>query len=157
MALPPTLHGTCLLVGAAGVLIRGRSGAGKSRLALTLLEDADATGRLVRLVADDRVHVEASHGRLVARRPEVIAGLIEQRGFGLRHVESEPAAVLALIVDLVPQGAADRLPLPETRAATLEGVALPRLAIAEHDPAAASLIRAALDEISGTFGAAPAL
>jgi serine kinase of HPr protein (carbohydrate metabolism regulator) len=157
MALPPTLHGTCLLVGAAGVLIRGRPGAGKSRLALALLEEADGSDRFARLVADDRVHVEACHGRLVARRPETIAGLIEQRGFGLRRVESEPAAVLALIVDLVPQEEVERLPLPEARGATLEGVALPRLAVAEHDPAAVSLVKAALVAMSGTLGAAPAL
>jgi hypothetical protein len=65
--------------------------------------------------------------------------------------------VLALVVDLVPEGGAERLPPPDALSATLQGVALPRLVVAEHDPAATSLVKAALAALSGTSRAAPAL
>src|SRR4029077_15340497 len=85
MASPPaTVHASAVLVGPRAVLIRGPSGSGKSRLALELIEMA-RTGSLpfARLVADDRVHLEAAHGRLLARPAEALAGLIEVRGGGL--------------------------------------------------------------------------
>ena len=80
---PATVHASAVLVGARAVLIRGPSGSGKSRLALELLEAA-RTGslRFARLVADDRVHLEAPGGRLLVRPAEALAGLIEVRGVG---------------------------------------------------------------------------
>ncbi len=96
-----TVHASAVLVGARAVLIRGPSASGKSRLALELLEAA-RTGvlRFARLVADDRVHLEAVGGRLLARPPEALAGLIEVRGVGLLRVAHEPRAVIGLVVDL---------------------------------------------------------
>ena len=61
-AMSETVHATAVLVGADGVLIRGESGAGKSALALALIE------RGARLIADDRLMLSACHGRLVATR-----------------------------------------------------------------------------------------
>ena len=60
-----TVHASAVLVGARAVLIRGPSGSGKSRLALELIEAGHA-GRLrfARLVADDRVHLEAAGGQI---------------------------------------------------------------------------------------------
>ena len=83
----PTIHASAVLVGARAVLIRGPSGSGKSRLALALLHAA-AQGLIpfARLVADDRAHVEAAHGRLLVRPAEALAGLIEVRGLGIRRV-----------------------------------------------------------------------
>lgn len=86
-----TLHATVVLVGEAGILIRGRSGAGKSRLARLILAEAAARGLFARLVADDRVRVAARGGRLVASRIPAIAGWIEMRGHGLVRQRSEPA------------------------------------------------------------------
>ncbi|MBM3488544.1 MAG: hypothetical protein FJX67_18250, partial [Alphaproteobacteria bacterium] len=56
MTGPLRLHATCIAVDGIGVLVRGASGAGKSDLALRLI-DAGA-----RLVADDQVLVEAAAG-----------------------------------------------------------------------------------------------
>ena len=60
----PTIHASAVLVGARAVLIRGPAGSGKSSLAFALIR-AGETGALpfARLVGDDRVHVEAAHGR----------------------------------------------------------------------------------------------
>lgn len=70
MANSATVHASAVLVGSRAVLIRGPSAAGKSQLALELLEAA-RTGvlRFARLVADDRVYLEAVSGRLLARPP----------------------------------------------------------------------------------------
>jgi serine kinase of HPr protein (carbohydrate metabolism regulator) len=127
----PTLHATAVLVGPKAVLIRGASGSGKSLLAWQLLHSAPPQGALgfVRLVGDDRVHIEARAGRLLVRANAALAGLIEMRGLGIRRLDFEPLAVVGLIVDL---GAADgeRLPQPGAKQAKIEGVTLPRLAVA---------------------------
>src|SRR5690606_10303186 len=64
----PSIHASCVLIGAKAVLIRGESGAGKSVLALQLMTAVQRGGlAFARLVADDRVLLEATHGRLLAR------------------------------------------------------------------------------------------
>ena len=126
----PTIHASAVLVGARAVLIRGPSGSGKSRLASALLQAAEQ-GALpfARLVADDRAHVEAAHGRLLVRPASALAGLIEVHGLGIRRVSHEPLAVAGLLVEL---GAADaaRLPDKASQHAEIEGLILPRLAVA---------------------------
>ena len=124
----PTIHASAVLVGARAVLIQGASGAGKSRLALALLEAA-AQGalRFARLVADDRAHVEASHGRLLVRPAPALAGLIEVRGLGIRRLPFEPLAVVGTLVELgLPS--TERLPGPSFT--SIAGIRLPRLAVA---------------------------
>jgi len=124
-----TIHASAVLIGSRAVLIRGPSGSGKSRLALTLLQAADQ-GRLAfaRLVSDDRTLLESTHGRLLVRSVPELAGLLEIRGIGISKVPYEPAAVVFLVVDL----GADTLRLPETdaRTITIKGIVLPRLAVA---------------------------
>jgi energy-coupling factor transporter ATP-binding protein EcfA2 len=119
-----------VLTGNRAVLIRGPSGSGKSRLAMALI-DAPATGliRFARLVADDRVELSASHGRLLLRPPPALAGLIEVRGVGVRRVAFEPIAVAGLVVDLdAPDG--ERIPAPAAQSVELGGISLPRLPVA---------------------------
>ena len=135
MPSTPTIHASAVLVGARALLIQGPAGSGKSRLALALLQAADL-GALpfARLVADDRVHVEAMHGRLLVRPAAALAGKIEVRGLGIRRVPHEPVAVVGTLVEL---GAADgeRLPASASRMGRILGIALPRLAVAaDTDP-----------------------
>lgn len=133
-------HGSVVLVGARAVLIRGPSGAGKSTLALALIEAARA-GRLVfaRLVSDDRVHLAAENGRLMARAPPEIAGLMEVRGLGVRNVRHEPMAVVGWVIDLAAPDAA-RLPEADDQTTVIEGVRLPRLALPRGDEALARVL-----------------
>jgi HPr kinase/phosphorylase len=127
-----TVHASAVLVGARAVLIRGPSGAGKSRLALELLQAARAGSlRFARLVADDRVHLEALGGRLLVRPPEALAGLIEVRGVGLLHDMYEACAVVGLVVDLAAPDA-ERLPAAEARRTEINGIRLPRLPVAKE-------------------------
>ncbi len=129
MTEPPSEHASAVLAGARAVLIRGPSAAGKSRLALALLQ-AQASGllRFARLVGDDRVHLEAQHGRLLVRPAAALAGLIEVRGLGIRRLDYEPVAVVGLVVDLAAADA-ERLPAGE-QLTTISGIQLPRLAVA---------------------------
>jgi len=125
-----TVHGCAVLVGTHATLIRGPAGSGKSRLALSLIEAA-ASGQLrfARLIADDRVALAAYHGRLLARAPSALAGLIEVRGLGIRRIAHEPMAVVSLVVDLAaPDG--ERLPAPAAAQTAIAGITLPRLAVA---------------------------
>lgn len=126
----PTIHASAVLVGARAVLIQGPPGAGKSRLALALLQAAEAgLLRYARLVADDRALLEPAHGRLLVRPAPVLAGLIEVRGLGIRCVPYEPVAVAGTVVELGAQDAA-RLPNPASRIAEIATIRLPRLAVA---------------------------
>ena len=126
----PTVHASAVLVGARALLIRGPAGSGKSHLALKLIE-AGETGLLTfaRLVGDDRVHLEAHNGRLVARPADKLAGLIEVRGLGVRRVPYEPAAVVGLVIDLSAKDG-ERVPQTAALTTTVEGVTLARLAVA---------------------------
>src|SRR5260370_7838369 len=105
-----TVHASAVLAGPRAVLIRGPAGAGKSRLALALIQAAECgLIAFARLVGDDRIELTAAHGRLLARAPPALAGLIEVRGLGLRRLAHEPVAVIGLVVHL-PIPEAERLP-----------------------------------------------
>jgi HPr kinase/phosphorylase len=147
MSTAPSIHASCILVGAGAVLIRGESGSGKSRLVMALLQAA-ARGDLAfaRLVSDDRTLVEAAHGRLTARAVPALSGLLEVRQIGIREMPVEAIAVVRLVVDLVET--APRLPDASDQTVEIAGIALPRLALAsetEHLP----LVLAAISELAG--------
>jgi HPr kinase/phosphorylase len=128
--LVPTIHASAVLVGAHAVLIRGPSGSGKSRLALELIQAAES-GQLAfaRLVADDRVRLQVRNGRLLAEPPAELAGLIEIRGLGIHTLPFEHLAVVGGVVDLAAKDG-QRLPTAAEAMTAIEGIALPRLALA---------------------------
>ena len=128
----PTVHATAVAIGPDGVLIRGPSGAGKSMLALTLIERRRAAGGFAALVADDRVTLTASAGRLIATGPADLAGLLEVRGRGILRVESEAATVVRLVVDLVEPDQIVRLPDLDSDRVTIDGIPLPRRRLAQR-------------------------
>ena len=109
-----TIHASLVVLGRAGaafgapknagILILGKSGAGKSDLALRLIAEG-AT-----LVADDRTELFTVKGALWGRAPAPIAGLIEARGMGILRIAHAPKARIALAVEL--GKSESRLPLP---------------------------------------------
>ncbi|MBI1622174.1 HPr kinase/phosphorylase [Aquamicrobium zhengzhouense] len=133
-------HATAVVVGAVGVLIRGPSGAGKSALALSVLAQAKDMGCFAILVSDDQVWLSEHSGRLVARAPDPIAGLIEVRGLGPVKIEHEPAAVIDLIVDLVAQPERYQ----EASEEMIAGVSLRRFDVSSADIAQATRVVLAL-------------
>lgn len=125
----PTVHATAVVIGEAGVLIRGNSGSGKSSLAFALVDAARQRGLSAAFVADDRVELTAVNGRVVARCPKTILGLAERWGRGIEKVDCLPAAVIRLVVDLVEPASVARMPEVQDEQAEIDGVSLPRQAI----------------------------
>ncbi|WP_020177459.1 hypothetical protein [Methylopila sp. M107] len=144
----PSIHANCVVVGEAGVLALGPSGSGKSAFSAALIEHAAAKGRFARLVADDRVRLVARNGRLLATAPAGIAGLIERRGLGIQRVPFVVNVVVRLVVELVPS--IKRMPEDMDRACELEGLRLPRIAVAQGAPDGPALALATLDTLSRT-------
>jgi serine kinase of HPr protein (carbohydrate metabolism regulator) len=105
-----------------GVLIEGPSGSGKSGLALRALQHG------FRLVADDRVLLWRSAGRLYGRAPDPLHGLIEMRGLDVVPATALAFAEVALVARL---GTPDRIPQPEVET-RLQKV-IPALEIAAND------------------------
>jgi HPr kinase/phosphorylase len=142
-----TLHAGCVLVGDAGILIRGASGSGKSTLGLALIALAGQQLRFARLVCDDRTSLTASHGRLVASSLPATAGLAEMRGLGLVPMPHERQAIVRLVVECLGQEPA-RMPEPEEMVVELLGITLPRVSV-HGRPADAQQVLAALELFGG--------
>jgi HPr kinase/phosphorylase len=130
MSAPPpaTIHACALVIGETGVLIRGKSGTGKSSLAMALLEAAGAKGMFARLVADDRVALHAAGDRLIAAPHPALAGLVEQRGAGILPVSHEKSTRISCVIDIL-EGGGDRMPLDADLQADVEGIALRRVVL----------------------------
>ncbi|WP_374406084.1 HPr kinase/phosphorylase [Pelagerythrobacter sp.] len=85
---------TCVAIGGRGLLIEGPPGAGKSGLALALID------RGAMLVGDDGVTLEVRDGQLWALPPPNTAGLAEVRNIGLlRFPVAEARVALRLVLD----------------------------------------------------------
>ena len=102
MSKPVNVHGTGLVLGETGVLLRGPSGAGKSTLSLALLDRWEGRGLVALLVADDRVDLLVGSGGILMVAPPQLAGLIELRGRGIVSRPHRHEAQLHLVLDLVP-------------------------------------------------------
>ena len=113
------IHGTCLAIGGAGVILRGPPCSGKSDLALRLISEGHA------LVADDQVIVNTRKDRLYASAPKNLAGLIEVRGLGIFSYGYQKEVKIVIIVDLVKKNEVLRLPKPLT--AEIAGITVPRV------------------------------
>ncbi|RUT30283.1 hypothetical protein EMQ25_13295 [Arsenicitalea aurantiaca] len=122
-----TTHGTGLVLGRTGVLIRGASGAGKSLLALETLARWSAGGHRALLVSDDQVELFGVGAGLEMAAPATIAGLIELRGRGIVSRPWCARAPLHLVIDLV--DALERMPEETAFETEIAGVALPRAPI----------------------------
>lgn len=133
--LPTNLHGTAVVLGDSGVLIVGRSGSGKTSLALELIAYAESRSRFARLVADDQLFVRAANGRLVVEAPATIRGLVEVFGLGPTQSANEDIAVIDLIVRLVDVKSAPRF--QEIGREEVAGIELPSLLMAEQNARAA--------------------
>ena len=130
-----TVHASAVAIAGRAVLIGGRSGDGKSDLALRLID------RGARLISDDYTFVRRIEGRAFASAPPTIIGKIEMRGVGMIEMETEQDVPVALYVDL------DNMPerLPEAGGAlTLAGVSIPTVAMNGLEGSAPLKVEAAL-------------
>lgn len=129
---PTAVHASCVVIGEAGILIRGASGAGKSSLARKLVDEAHVMGCFARLVSDDRTLLECRGGRLLAKPHPAIAGRLEVRGLGIATAPHEDAVRVTLVVD-VDLAALPRMPEERDTIAVLHGVELPRIVVGPGD------------------------
>lgn len=133
-----TLHASCVAIGDHAVLIEGRSGAGKSDLALRLIDRGAA------LVSDDyTVLMRAAH-TLVATPPATITGKIEVRGLGIMAMPHRDRVPVAMIVELVDE--VERMPL-ETPKRRIAGVDVPVVLLNAHEASSPIKVELALKKL----------
>jgi serine kinase of HPr protein (carbohydrate metabolism regulator) len=148
-ASPTIVHATTLArrsaaAGWSGVLLRGRSGVGKSDLALRAM----AAGW--RLVADDRSLVFRSGAGLFARAPDTIAGLVEARGLGVLPVRHLAIVKLVLTIDCVEEAnGLERV--PEWDMVEVLGVRLRRMRLFAIEASGVAKLGFALDAAERGF------
>jgi serine kinase of HPr protein (carbohydrate metabolism regulator) len=130
-----TLHVSCVAKDGAAILIGGKSGAGKSDLALRLID------RGAILVSDDYTLVKRSGRRLVATAPATIAGKLEVRGLGIVDLPCVGDIPVCLYVDL--DGTIERLPTLDGTL-TIAGIGLPVIALDGAQISAAVKVELAL-------------
>ena len=133
-----TLHATTVSVRGRAVLIEGVSGAGKTDLALRLIDRGAA------LVSDDYSIVRRHGASVVATAPATIAGKIEVRGVGIIEMPHATEAPVALIVTLGEP--ATRLPEPGL-ARQILGIEIPLLALDGHEASAPIKVELALSRM----------
>jgi HPr kinase/phosphorylase len=132
------IHASCVAIGVRGVLLLGPSGSAKSDVALRLIDGG------ARLVADDRTILFVSKGRLQAKAPASIAGLLEIRGVGIVQLPARARVRIALVVRLGREGAR----LPEPAHYTALGTQTPQIALDGRRAATPAKIRAAVAAFS---------
>ncbi|MBB4005276.1 MAG: HPr kinase/phosphatase C-terminal domain-containing protein [Aurantimonas endophytica] len=121
------VHGSAVLVGRMGILVRGPARSGKSALCLSAIRRAASLGLESWLVGDDRVVIEATSTGLVLSAPDVLRGLIEISGVGIVPEPATPAAPLSLVVDLCELDAIDRMPEASDEEETILGAVIRRV------------------------------
>lgn len=144
------IHGTCLAIGADGVLLLGKPGSGKSSLALRLIDQPggglSGMVRSARLVADDQVRIRKTGESLIAAAPAALANRLEIRGLGIATLAALPEVSLRLAVRLTPAAEIERLPDLAAARMDILGIALPLILLDPTEAAAPARLRAALDQ-----------
>lgn len=123
---PLTLHGTCVDIRGSGVLICGKSGVGKSSLALELID------RGAILISDDQTHLSLEGEELVLQSPASLQGIMEVRGVGLCSFPFQNKSSLRLSIEIGEKEEIERL--PEPLFTEYYGMTVPLLKLNKHDP-----------------------
>ena len=110
------MHATCVDINGSGVLIVGRSGSGKSSLAINLL----ALGS--KLVADDQCELVKKNNKIRISKPASLPNSIEIRGVGLVSV---PMVVETSLDWVVNMDEAEKERMPDLRFTKIDGYRVP--------------------------------
>jgi serine kinase of HPr protein (carbohydrate metabolism regulator) len=135
------MYGTVIAIDGWGVMLRGKSGSGKSDLALRLI------GEGARLVADDQVHLRLEGGLVYASAPARIAGLLEVRGIGVVPFEAMGRAPLALVLTMSKRQDVGRM--PDAKTLDILGLELPELDLFPFEASAVQKVKVALGSLLG--------
>ena len=147
------IHGTCIAIGAEGVLLVGKPGSGKSDLALRLIDQSGSglsgIQKTAQLVADDQVIIRKVGGALVASAPASLKGKLEIRGLGIAELSVAAQVRLRLAVRLTPSAEIERLPDLDRGRMDILGLAVPLILLDPLNASAPARLRAALDQFGG--------
>ncbi|MCY7397543.1 MAG: HPr kinase/phosphatase C-terminal domain-containing protein [Sphingomonas bacterium] len=131
------LHATTVALNGRAVILAGRSGAGKSDLALRLLD------RGFVLVSDDQTMIRKSGNLLIASAPPTIRSKLEVRGIGIVEVEQVDDVPLCLYVEV----ASEIERLPDDRERLVLGISVPLVSIDALTASAPAKVAIALDRL----------
>lgn len=121
------MHASFVLWRNKGILFRGKSGSGKSELALKFIENKNAV-----LVADDVVALKTRQNKLWGYAPENIRGLLEIRNVGISRYEFAAEAEVSLLVNLV-QYKENLERLPKNKTENILGVEISAIDLYAND------------------------
>lgn len=141
LMLSNNIHATLIAYKGKGILFSGKSGSGKSDLALRFILEHGAE-----LVADDRVDVFTVDYCLFGSSPKEIAGKLEVRGVGIASfpfIEKSPISLFVELVDDIKQ--IDRL--PEYQETELLDIRIPKLTLFPFESSAICKIIAKISGI----------
>ncbi|EAU42651.1 hypothetical protein FP2506_07416 [Fulvimarina pelagi HTCC2506] len=129
------VHGTALLIGRVGILIRGPAQSGKTSLCISLLRRAASISQTAYLIADDRVDLRTCEDQIIMSSPEALTGLVEIAGIGIVREETAESSPLLLLVDLVAAEERTRMPDEDASIHILHGHRVRRIALPMRDAA----------------------
>jgi serine kinase of HPr protein (carbohydrate metabolism regulator) len=135
------VHATLIDYNGKGILLTGKSGSGKSDVALRMIMDKGA-----KLVGDDRIILHRDGNVIFGKAPDVLAKKLEVRNVGIIEIENITDEIeVCLCVELCKDKTSlDRL--PQNKCIDILGVDIPQI---ELYPFEVSTIHKIIQKISG--------
>ena len=135
------VHATLIDYNGKGILLTGKSGSGKSDVALRMIMDKGA-----KLVGDDRIMLNRDGNAVLGKAPDILAKKLEVRNVGIVEIENITEEVeVCLCVELCKDKTSlDRL--PQNKYIDILGVDIPQI---ELYPFEVSIIHKIIQKISG--------
>jgi len=125
-----SIHGTLMQIYSTGILLVGKSGIGKSEIALELLRKGHG------LVADDRVNIISKRMKLYGSAPKNIERFMEIRGIGIFEITKifginsfVPSTRIDFVIKLVEDEKEIKRFIKEYETTTFLGLSLPTIEI----------------------------
>ncbi|MBQ9271716.1 MAG: HPr kinase/phosphatase C-terminal domain-containing protein [Alphaproteobacteria bacterium] len=140
------LHASLVAFDDVGVLLLGKSGSGKSDLALRLIENKGAI-----LVADDVVFVHKTAQKLYGNAPQNIAGKLEIRGVGIIEYPYKTSVEPILCINLV-ENIEKIERMPKERTTLILGLEIPQIDLYAKENSAPEKVVAVLRCIKQSRG-----
>lgn len=136
------IHATLVCLNNKGILLTGKSGLGKSDVALRMIMEKGAE-----LVADDRVNIKCTDNKLYGCAPKELAGLLEVRNVGISRFDFKTETEIVLCVELCDERKhLERLPVDEC--VDFLGVSITKLKLYPFDCSILCKIMVKLSEIT---------